>query len=83
MQEWERDQIARERIRILREMKQSHDQERRSAAFRRLSGKPGIAGELQGMLIQNAIVGGIMVVLAMVVGIIKVVQWALTLFNIY
>jgi len=83
MQEWESDRIERERMRILREMKQSYDQERRSAALRRLSGKPGIAGELEGLLIQNAIWGGILAVLAIVVGILKVAQWVLTLFNMH
>ena len=78
MQEWERDRIEREKINILRQMKQSYDQERQSAAFRRLSGKPGIAGELQGMLIQNAIVGGIIVVMAMVAGILEIVEWVLS-----
>ena len=69
MQEWERDRNERERMNILREMKSSADQERYSRALQSLSGKPGIRGTVEGIVIQNMIGAAIFFVVFVFAGV--------------
>jgi len=74
MQEWERDRNERERMNILRDMKYSADQERQSRTLQRLSGKPGLRGELEGVVIQTMILAAILFVVFVFAGIGWVLQ---------